>query len=298
MKDEKRPEAIVREKLESARASLFLRFGEKGTKALFSGVIIALVVIAVAFVAFFSIRVDEIEVTGDVTMFNEGEIIGAAGISEGDSLFLRSSGRIERALKKNLPLCESVEVKKSLNGRVSVDVSFKSVNYYCKIGDIYYAIDEDLRVLDSSDTGGKYSAYGAAYVRLPQTRGAELGEILVFYDTVEETDTEGETLYEVKEERFYDYATDFMRSLSQSGFLPDTDALLLEQKFNIVLIYAEKFEVRFGTSDDLDVKFRMLFEIMQEGSMQYAEKVAVDLSNSSKAVARADESIDFTEYFD
>lgn len=298
MKDKKSPEAQVRERLECVRASLFLRFGEKGTKALFSGVIIALIVVAALFVVFFSIRVGEIEVAGDVTMFNEGEIIEAAEIGEGDSLFLRSSGKIERTLKKNLPLCESVEVKKSLNGRVSIKVSFKSVDYYCKIDGVYYVVDENLRVLDSSDESGRYSVYGASYVRLPKTRAPKLGEILVFYDTVEETDTEGETLYEVREERFYDYATEFLSSLSKSGFRPDTDAVSLEQKFDITLIYAEKFEVRFGDKSDLDIKFRMLFEIMQEGSMQYAGKVHVDLSDPSKVVARADESIDLNEYFD
>jgi len=298
MKDKKSPEAQVRERLERVRASLFLRFGEKGTKALFSGVIIALIVVIALSVVFFSIRVGEIEVAGDVTMFNEGEIIEAAEIGEGDSLFLRSSGKIERTLKKNLPLCESVEVKKSFNGRVSITVSFKSVDYYCKIDGIYYVVDENLRVLDSSDESGRYSAYGASYVRLPETRAPKLGEILVFYDTVEETDTEGETLYEVREERFYDYATEFLSSLSKSGFRPDTDAVSLEQKFDITLIYAEKFEVRFGDKSDLDVKFRMLFEIMQEGSMQYAGKVHVDLSDPSKVVARADEGIDLNEYFD
>jgi hypothetical protein len=115
---------------------------------------------------------------------------------------------------------------------------------------------------------------------------------------VEETDTEGETLYEVKEERFYYYVSDFLSSLEKSGFRQDTDAIILDEKFNVVLIYAEKFEVRLGDASDLPLKFRVLFEIIQEGSMQFSQKVAVDVSNPSKAVARGDDTIDLKEYFD
>ena len=298
MKDGKRPEVEVRERLEDIRAALFMRFGEKGTKLLILGAFVAVVIILVAVVAFFSIRIDEISVMGDLTMFNEGEIVRAAEINEGDSLFLRSSRKVERELKKNLPLCEKAEVKKSLGGRIEITVDFKSVDFYCKIGEKYYAVDSSLCVLDSNKSKDKYEGYGATYVRLPETREAKLGERLVFFDTVEETDTEGETLYEVKEERFYYYVSDFLSSLEKSGFRQDTDAIILDEKFNVVLIYAEKFEVRLGDASDLPLKFRVLFEIIQEGSMQFSQKVAVDVSNPSKAVARGDDTIDLKEYFD
>ena len=101
---EKRPEAAVREKLESARLKLFVRFGEKGAKRIIYGAPIATLLLLLLLAVLFHFPVREIEVTGEVSMFNEGEIIAAAEIEEGDSLLLRSSGNIKRRIKKNMLL--------------------------------------------------------------------------------------------------------------------------------------------------------------------------------------------------
>lgn len=295
---DQKPEAAVRERLEGMRAKLFLRFGERGAKRIIIGVPLAIIALTVLIVLFLFLPVRRIEVTGEVTMFNEGEIIAAAEIEEGDSLFLRSSGNIKRTIRKNLPLAETVKVRKSIFGKLRIEVEFADVEFFCKIGDLYYAIDENLRILDSDESRTKYSAFGAVLVKLPETREPVLGEKIVFYDTVEETDTEGETLYEVREERFYDFASRFLSALKDSGFLPDSNAVILEEKFDVTLIYAKKFSVKFGNTSDLDVKFRVLFGILDEGSMQYADTVSVDLTTPSRASARADNSLDFSEYID
>lgn len=294
----KNGETNVREKLEYLRAKLFLRFGEKGAKRIIVGIPVLILALVVLFALLLLLPIRQIEVSGEVTMFNEGEIISAASLEEGDSLFLRSSGSIKRSIKANLPLTETVKVRKGLFGKVKIEVEFNDVEFYCRIGDLYYAIDENLRVLDCDESRSKYSAYGAVLVSLPEVRDPVLGEKLVFYDTVEETDTEGETLYEVRKERFYDFASEFLTALKGSGFLPDSNAVLLNEKFDVTLIYAKKFKVQFGNTSDLEVKFRILFGILDEGSMQYADAVSVDLTNPSRASARADVTLDLSEYYD
>ena len=42
----------------------------------------------------------------------------------------------------------------------------------------------------------------------------------------------------------------------------------------------------------------IVYEVLAEGSMQYAEKVSINLSDPSKATARADLTLDFSEYLD
>lgn len=298
MDGERRPEERVRERLESFRGKLYSRLGDRGIKMLKIALLAVLILLVIYAILLFSLRVKTIEVLGDVTMFNEGEIIKASGISERDMLLLKSSGKIERTIKKNMPLAKDVKVKKSISGRVSIEIEFSDVRYYCRIDDLYYALDEDLRIMDCDESKSKYSAYGAVLIKLPPIRKPQMGEHIVFYDTVEETDTEGETVYEVKEEDFYDYATDFLKALSESGFRPEADGVILEEKFDITLIYANTFKIYFGDARDLDVKFRVLFEILSEGSLQYADKGIIDLSNPSKAVARADNTLDFSEFAD
>ena len=298
MAEKKRAEDAVRERLEAARDSVVCKLGEKKVRKIAKIVKLSLIVAVLLIIVSFFIRVRSIEVTGDVTMFNEGDVIRAADISEGDMLFAKSSGKIEKNIKKALPLAESIKVRKSLFGKVKITVEFADVYFYTKIGDLYYAFDDQLTVLDISESRGKYSNYNAVYVRLPEVREPQLDEKLVFYDTVEETDAEGELLYEVRDEKFYTFTLEFLRLLKESGYHSESQAIDLEEKFNIELVYANKFLIKFGDSRDLDVKFRLLFEILAEGSMNYASKGVIDISDPAKAFARADESLDFSKYID
>ena len=293
-----RPEDATREKLESFRTKLVLRFGINGAKRILIGVPVGLLIIAALIALLMLIPIKSIEITGDVTMFNEGEVISAAGIGEGDSLFLRSSGKIKRDIQKRLPLAESVKITKSLFGKVTIDVKFGGVDFYTEYDGKFYALDESLRVLDESDSRSKYSAYGASRVIIPEIREPQIGERIVFYDTVEETDTEGETLYEVKEEENYAYVSAFLSKLKESGFLAQTDGVILDVKFAVTMIYDMKYKIDFGTVADLDTKFNILFEILNDDAMKSMEKVTIDLSKPSESTARPDNSLDFSEFED
>ncbi len=293
-----RAENKVREKLEGIRANMILRFGEKKSRIIFGLCIVGAVLLAVLILAFFLIRIDEIEVVGDVTVFNESEVISAAEIDIGDGLLWRSSWSIKRNIQKNMPIAQNIKVKKSLFGKVTISIELLSIDYYTKIGDRFYALDANLRVLDSNKLSAKYSNYGAVKIVLPEVREPVIGEKLVFFDTIEETDTEKETLYEVMDESFYSYTVRFLNQLKTSGYHSEANGVILTEKFDVTLIYAEKFSIRFGDVSDLDVKFRVLYEILKEGSTQHSDRVAVDLSDPSKASARTDLSLDFSEFVD
>lgn len=298
MSDREDRKANLRKKLEAIRDGIVTRFGERNTRIFLTVTAVSVILVVCLFALSLLFKINVIDVSGDVTMFNEGEIIRAAGIAEGDLLYGKSSGRIERNIKRAIPLTKTVEVKKSLSGKVSIEISFEKVDYYCKIGNRYYAVDKELRVMDSDESRSKYSAFGAVCIRLPEVREPVIGQKLVFFDTVEETDTEGETLYEVRDEDFYKFTVEFLTILKQSGYLTESNAVILEQKFDIEMVYANKFLIKFGDSKDLEEKFRLLFEILSEGSMNYAGKGVIDLSNPTKAFARADESLDFAGYID
>ncbi len=287
-----------RESLNALKTKLVMRLGARGYRravriAAVCGILLLLLLLAVIFV-----RIEDIEVTGDVTMFNEGEVIAASGIDIGDGLFHKPSWTIKKNIQRNMPLAEKVTVYKSPFGKVTIKIELSGVDYYAKIGDKFYALDKNLTVLDSNISGSKYSAYGAVLIKIPEVREPVLGEPLVFYDTVEETDTEGELLYEVKEESFYSYVTKFLCALCESGYHEEANGVILEEKFEVTLIYAEKYKIKIGSVSDLDVKFRILYEILAEGSMQYSDKASIDLSDPTRPTARTDLTLDFSEYID
>ena len=291
-------EERARRGLEGFRTKMILRFGVKKCRMIYR-LIIAFAILLVLFtLAFFLIRINSIEVTGDVTMFNESEVISAAEIDIGDGLFWKNSWQIKKNIQKNMPLAQKVKVKKSLFGKVTINIELLNVDYCAKIGDKYYALDEELRVLDSNVSSSKYTPYGAVKVKLPDVREPVLGEKLVFYDTVVETDEEKETLYEVRDKSYYAYTVNFLKSLKESGYHSDSNGVILTEKFEITLIYAEKYSINFGDPKDFDIKFRVLYEILAEGSTQYSDKASIDLSDPSKATARTDLTLDFSEFVD
>lgn len=293
---EKRPDERVRQALEGAREKMISKFGEHKSRVIIRSCLAALVILIVAVAAILLIKVRSVEIKGDVTMFNESEIAEAAGINVGDRLFSKSAGRIKRNIQENIPLAQKVKVRKSIFGKVTITVSVESVDYYIKSGEYYYALDCELKVLDKSNTASKYSEYGAVFVKLPKIREPKVGEKIVFYDTVEEKNSNGELLYKVREESFYDYVTSFLTRLRLSSYHEKANGVILEEKFDVTLIYDEKYKIVFGNVSNLDVKFSVLGKIIAEGSLDYAEKVSIDVSEPSRATARADLTLDFSEF--
>ena len=74
--------------------------------------------------------------------------------------------------------------------------------------------------------------------------------------------------------------------------------MIVGEKFDVALIYQDKYKVRFGDVSNIDIKFRLFQEIIAEGSMQYADKVAIDVSNISAVTARPDGTLDFSDFAD
>ena len=284
----------------SARAWLFTRFGEDKARKILIGAPIALGIALILILLLVFTPVRTIEISGDVDMFNEGDIVEAADVGEGDLMILHPNFLIKSAIREKLPLVGDIKITKTPFGKLKINVSVGEVDFYTKIGDKYYAIDEKLQVLDESTKRSKYSAYGAAYVIIPEVREPQIGKALVFYDTVEETDTEGETLYEVKEESYYAYVSGFLSALkeSESGFLKQTDCIIINERFDVKLIFGLKYEVRFGGVSNLDAKLRVLFGILNEGSVVKMDKAIIDLTDPSKATAREEPDLDLSEFDD
>ena len=292
----------LRMRLEAVRGKMLLKFGEKGTRIILIAASAVLSLIILLIIGFFLIRINEFEIKGDVRAFNESEIVEAAGIDIGDGLFWKSSYSIKKDLEKNMPVSYNVRVFKSPFGKVIIDFELIEVDYYTKVGDKYYAFNSDMKILDSDRSRSKYTALGAVYVELPKTRDLTVGEKIVFYDTVEETDEEGDLMYEVRDESAYAYVAQCLESLKKNQFHSGSDAIILDEKFEIALIYAGQFRVNFGTSDSLDVKFSLLNEILikveedKKNGINTIDKARIDLSDITKPSLREDYTLDFSDY--
>ena len=299
-KKESRAAEKLRALLVGIRSRFFMRMGEENAKKTLFVSLIAIAVLLILSLLIVITPVRKIEVSGDIEMFNEGDIVEASGVGEGDLMLLHPSLSIKRAIKNKLPLVGKVTVSKTPFGKLKIDVKVSEVDFYIKSGDRYYAIDKNLRVIDVSTKRSKYSGYGASYVVLPEIREPEVGKKIVFYDTVEETDTNGELLYEVRDEQMYSYVASFLTELkdNNNAILQTTDGIVMDEKFNIYIVYNMKYQIKFGSATNLDAKFSVLSSILAEGTAERMEKAVIDLTAPSKATVREAIDLDFSEFND
>lgn len=242
-------------------------------------------------------RIDSIEIKGDVTVFNESEIVEASEISVGGALYSKPFFVIKNSIRKNLPMAEKVSVRKNFFTRkVTITVEFTDYEFVVEHGDKFYGVDSDLTVTDIRDSKLEFMALGARMLTLPEIETPVLGESLVFSSTVDVLDENGRIVEKGEDLSKYRYVTDFLGFLSESGYLERTDAVFLDEKFNIRMIMDGRYLVYIGRCASLGTKFEVVDAIIDEGSTDYGKSVIINVQNPALASARVDNELNFSEY--
>ncbi len=261
--------------------------------------IISLCIVALLLVGFIVLvtRIDSIEIEGDVTLFNESEIVEASELSVGGALYSKPGFAIKRAIRKNLPMAEKVSVRKNIfSRRVTIRVEFSEYRFVVQYGDKFYGVDSDLAVTDIRDSKLEFIALGARVLTLPEIQEPVLGEKLVFTSTVDVRDENGRLIKKGDDISKYQYVTDLLGFLNESGYIDNTDAVFLDEKFNVRLIMNGRFLVYIGRCESLKTKFEVIDAIIDEGSTSYGKSVIINVQNPALASARVDNELDFSEY--
>lgn len=261
--------------------------------------IISLCFIAVLLVGFLVlvIRIDSIEIRGDVTLFNESEIVEASELSVGGALYSKPAFVIKNSIRKNLPMAEKVSVRKNIfTRRVTIKVEFSEYKFVVQSGDKFYAVDSDLTVTDIRDSKLEFVALGARVMTLPQIETPELGKSLIFSSTVDIRDENGRLIQKGDDVSKYSFVTELLSFLSKSGYIERTDAVFLDEKFNIRLIMDGRYLVYIGRCESLETKFEVIDGIIDEGSTSYGKCVVINVQNPALASARVENDLDFSEY--
>lgn len=261
--------------------------------------IISLCIISVLLVGFLVlvIRIDSIEITGDVSLFNESEIVEASELSVGGALYSKPFFVIKNSIRKNLPMAEKVSVRKNIFTRkVTIKVEFSKYEFVVQRGDKFYAVDSNLTVMDIRDSKLEFIALGARVLTLPEIETPVLGESLIFTSTVDIRDENGRLMQKGDDISKYRYVTELLGFLSRSGYLGRTDAVFLDEKFNIRIIMDGRCLVYIGRCESLETKFEVIDAIIKEGTTSYGKGVVINVQNPALASARVDNEFDFSEY--
>ena len=262
----------------------------------------AILAALVAFVVlFFAVKVKNINISGDLRAYNETRVAAASEIDIGKSVFSKSSFTIKRNIRKNIPLAEKIKVRKNIfTGDINIDISFAPFDFYIRYDDLYYAVDENLVVVDIRESENDFSSLGGTFIEIPKICKPEFSKTLVFYDTVQTHDGEEDVTLskdELHDKSEYDYIYDVLKYYKNSRDYSDLTSVDLKVKYDIVAVYSERFKVKFGGVSSFDVKLDMLNRILADTSWQHSEYGLIDLTNPSSATAKAVQSITEDESF-
>lgn len=198
------------------------------------------------FLLVFPVR--DIEVTGD-TYYDMNEIIDASEIKSGSSLYGLNKRQIEKSIVEGCPYVKSVKVKCKFPGTVQLEIEERVAGWYIQIGNDFYALDYDMKVLNETYNEEELTLRGLTKLELPELESAIVGEYpsfgngdeLLISETLKAIDT-------IRTHRIKEHLT----------------YLDLTNRFQIKLTVDETFDVNFGDMKDAQTKFAMIEKIVEE----------------------------------
>lgn len=261
-------------------------------------VTVAAVVAALMMAISIFFRVDTVSVLG-AQKYTPWDVSQASGIQEGDGLLTLSKARIAGKIKMALPYVDEVKINVTLPGTVNIEIKELQVTYAIAAQDnswwLIAANGDVVKQIETSAASGYTRIFGvqadaprtdakvtAAADQIPeetQTEATEEGQI------PETQPGDGVTLptqvMETNAQRL-DAALSILQSLERNGVIGQISSVNVQSLSEIQLQYGQRFQVRIGTTENLDYKIRYMnqaisqMEDYQTGqldvSFEYAEQ--------------------------
>lgn len=216
--------------------------------------------VALSLTVFFPIT--EFTVTGNVTSYYDEGIINASGIKMGDNLFAFSSSSVQRKISEAFPYIESVKVKRSLSGRITLECTEAYDFLSLPLNDgTYLVLSPNLKIVEIATSNQK----GFAEIYGLNPSAAKTGGKL-------SSASENGTTY-------LEYV---VNAANEYGMLDKLSAVDVADKLNLSLVYDNRFYVMIGTANQIDYKMKMLNQIVTE-NIADTESGYIDVSVPGKA---------------
>jgi len=229
--------------------------------AVVTGVVLSLTV-------FFNI--ENIEVKGMLEIYTKQEVSNASGLKKGDNILRFSAYNTKNRIIKELPYISDVVIKRVLPSTVIISVTEadNALTLVCSGG--YVVLGHDMRVIDTVPT---YN-----------------GKSLMIYGIEPSSRTSGKPL-EAEDQNAVDNLRTMIDYLSRLGLLSEATSINTADRLDLTLLMDNRILVKFGTAGDIDRKFLMLAEMMNN-QLSDTDMGILDLSVSGKATFAAREEND------
>ena len=210
-------------------------------------------------------KVSKIVIDGEMK-YSESDIIEAGMVEVGMKIRKIDTNELEKKLKMALPYISDAKVKVGAFGKLKIQIIEDEAEYYTLISKNYFALNNDFRILESSND--KYKFSHLVYIDLPAVKSAIAGEIISFYSEDEEFFVRG-----------------FVSDLNDS-FLSEKIILIdASEKYNLSIACFD-YDVIFGAYKDMSKKFGYIELMEKDAVVKEREGVVLDVSNPEDATIK------------
>lgn len=227
----------------------------------------------VCFSVFFRVRA--VEVVG-AAKYTPEQIKEVCGFEEGQSLY-GVSGDLSR-LHERLPYIKGAKLTRKLPYTLVVTVTEDEAAYYCRLYGEYFALSEDLRVLERSAEPETFAGEGCTELLLPEIDSAVVGGKIVFTRDSDEK-----------------YVRAYLEVLSTNVLRDRVTAFDLRDKFDLKLQCDSIYLVELADGADLATKLTTTAAVLsEEEAFPVGVPAKIDVTNPSSPSAIVSKRVDIS----
>ncbi len=213
---------------------------------------------------FFNLK--EVE-TDSNSEYTAEEIRKSAGLVYGENLLSIDKNKVAKGISASIPYAGKVTVKKILPSKIKISVEKAEGIMYVTLGKSYYILSKDLTVLCRVDNIDK--------IELENLIKADSRDI--------ETCLTGEKI-RFSDEDVYNIFVQLLEKLEEKQLLGLCGEIDVTSKFNIKIMYQNRFEVILGDRYDIDLKLDFMQKIIETMGDTDSGKIDVSDKNLKEGV--------------
>lgn len=241
---------------------------------------VAAVVVALMMAVSIFFRVDTVTVLG-AEKYTAWDVSQASGIQEGDGLLTLSRARAAGKIRAALPYVSEVKITVTLPGTVNIEIREHTVSYAIAARDnSWWLIGADGDAIEqvASTAVSDYTRVLGVQVDGPRV-GVQVSAAPDSQSTDESTQSTDDTQTgEASSEPALPLATQplqtnaqrleaalsILQSLERNGVIGQVASVDVQSLSDIRLQYGQRFQVRLGTTDELDYKIRYMEQAISQ----------------------------------
>lgn len=249
----------------------------KRNRRILTGIIAAVAVAAVFAVLSVTVlfNVSEIKVAKAGTHYNAEQILDAAGVEVGDNMIMTNWDKVKSKAEEKLPYILSLEIKKSIGGKVTFTVKDDKAALLFKTADGYAIADSNGKTLEVMKNKPKNS--GLMILTVKNQIHAKPGETITFADENEKT------LY------------DNICAAIKGADMKNITGIDISDSKNIYLEYQSRYRLYLGDDSDIEYKLKEAKKVIAQEDENNPKQIGeINLSIPKKVYVEPLETLEKT----